>query len=127
MAEEADEKAEAEALSTGRRLQVDGCSGACGCLHAPSISLAEALVSGSEENGCLASIFNDEQKPLAIEPTDFSLGGKSGNGRRRQLQLGGDQLHVTIDTHAATAADADDGLVRLATRLQASAGPNTVG
>ena len=121
------EKAEAEALSTGRRLQVDGCSGACGCLHAPSISLAEALVSGSEENGCLASIFNDKQKPLAIEPTDFSLGGKSGNGRRRQLQLGGDQLHVTIDTHAATAADADDGLVRLATRLQASAGPNTVG
>jgi hypothetical protein len=57
-------------------------------LHAPP-RLDEALVSGSAANGCLASIFTDEQQPLAIEPTSFSRenGDESGGGygHRRQL------------------------------------------
>jgi hypothetical protein len=33
------------------------------------------------------------------------------------MQHGGDQLHVTIDTHAATASDAASGVEELAARL----------
>ena len=101
----------------------NGCSRPCDCLRSPP-TLDEALVSGSEANKCLASIFNEHQKPLAIEPTQFCHSGKSadgygdGYGRRRQLQLGGDQLYITVETHAATPRSVADGVDRLGARLQ---------
>ena len=79
-------------------------------------TLDEALVSGTEANAKLASIFTDMQAPLDIEPTLFSA-GIPGGGHRRQMQLEGDELHVTIETHAATASDAASGVHELAARL----------
>jgi hypothetical protein len=79
-------------------------------------TLDEALVSGTEANARLASIFTHMQAPLDIEPTLFNA-GEFGGGHRRQMQHGGDQLHVTIDTHAATASDAASGVEELAARL----------
>ena len=118
------EKFEAMPEKGRRRLQAS--AGADGCDHPPS--LAESLVSGSCANALLASIFVDEQAPLAIEPTLFTKADR----RRRRLQASGDSccpdggchwdslcesLQVTIETHAATAADAYAGIHELAAAL----------
>jgi hypothetical protein len=116
-------------LSAGRRLQADG-----GSTHAPSLD--EALVSGTEANALLASIFIGNQPPLAIEPTSFITDSDlnrdegGGYGGRRRLQVDGSSccpeggchwdtpsLCVTINTYAATPADAAEGAEAVAKTL----------
>ena len=89
--------------------------------HDPAMSptLDEMLIGGSTENNLLASIFVDEQQPLTIHPTTFARSATISTGGRRHLQASGDVvLHATVETHAATAAEALAGVQRLATRLQ---------
>jgi hypothetical protein len=96
-----------------RRLQADG-----GSLHPPT--LEEMLVSGSDASALLAKVFVTTQRPLTVAPTAFSKvdhGDGDGSGHRRNLQLGGDRLRVTVDSHAATAADGAEGVRALARRL----------
>jgi hypothetical protein len=81
--------------------------------HAPTLD--EMMVSGSEANRRLAQAFVDAQQPVAIGPTDFS------NGHRR-LQQEGDDLVVTVETHAATAGDADAGVRRLVAKVGGTIG-----
>ena len=88
--------------------------------HDPAMSptLDEMLIGGSTENNLLASIFVDEQQPLTIHPTTFARSPTISNGGRRHLQASGDVLHATVETRAATAAEALAGVQRLGTRLQ---------
>ena len=82
-------------------------------------SLEEMLVSGSAANALLASMFLAEQSPLSIVLVSTSTERESnsaGSGRRR-LQKSGDYLHVTVETHAATAGQAHRGVQRLADQV----------
>jgi hypothetical protein len=82
-------------------------------------TLDDMLVGGSEANALLASIFVDTQHPLSIVPTGFTTHDRtSSNDGRRQLQAGGDVLRVRVETHAATSAQALQGVQHLARRLQ---------
>jgi len=79
--------------------------------HAPTLD--DMLVSGSDANARLAAVFIDAQAPLAIVPLAIATDGS----HRRQLQKGGEYLHVTVETHAATEVDAARGVQRLASKL----------
>lgn len=74
-------------------------------------SLDEMLVSGTPANALLASVFVQEQQPHLAVPAAFSPGMQCA---KRRLQTGGDLLHVTVDTHAATPTEANRALERLA-------------
>lgn len=78
-------------------------------------TLDEMLVSGTPANALLISVFVHEQEPLLIFPVNVSResDGCSEDAGSRRLQMGGDRLHITIDTHAATPAEADTAVQRL--------------
>jgi hypothetical protein len=71
-------------------------------------------VVGSLCNARQAAVFIDTQSPLQVLPTAFT----TDQSHHRRLQHGGDRLHVTIETHAATATEAAGGVHRLATERQ---------
>ena len=75
-------------------------------------TLDEMLVSGTPASALLSSVFVQEQQPHVMFPVDASL-SSGGCGGHRRLQNGGDRLHVTIDTHAATPEGADAAVMRL--------------
>ena len=76
-------------------------------------TLVEMLVSGTPANALLASLIVDEQQPQIAFPVGFALDTQGAVGRR-QLQAGGDQLlQVTLETHAATPAEAERIVRRL--------------
>jgi hypothetical protein len=77
--------------------------------HAPSLD--EMLVGGTPANALLSRLFIDEQQPQVAYPSDFKL--EDGGGKHRRMQTEGDRLHVTIDTHAATPAEAERIVQRL--------------
>ena len=79
-------------------------------------TLDEMLASGSSANALLAATFIDQAQPLVIRPVSTDIDG----GCRRRLQLQGDDLHVTVNTHAKTAQEGAQGVARLATRLGAT-------
>ena len=76
-------------------------------------TLDEMLVSGTPANALLSSVFAEEQEPHVTFPVDASRQSNGCEGHRR-LQVGGDHLHITIETHAATPAAADAAVRRLA-------------
>ena len=109
-------------------------------------TLEDMLVSGSPANALLAATFVDQAQPLVIRYVLLSLSRARARalarslsrarrvdsvcsllcrpvsvdgdgGCRRRLQLNGDELHVTIDTHAKTAQEGERGVARLAARL----------
>ena len=82
-------------------------------------SLDDSLVGGTEANVMLASAFVKEQQPQVSSAVRFerNAGGTSlvcGHGRRTQAD--GDELYVTVETHAATPVEADRAVRLLATR-----------
>jgi hypothetical protein len=96
----------------GRRLQMgdDDHMNPIGDGHAPSLD--EMMVSGTPANALLSRLFIDQEQPQVAFPTDFALDDSDG-GNHRRLQAEGDRLRVTIDTHAATPAEADRIVARL--------------
>jgi hypothetical protein len=82
---------------------------------APSID--EMLVSGSAANALLASTFLAEQHPLSIVLVSSQRESDSDGQGRRRLQKSGDYIHATVETHAATAAQAHRGVQRLADQI----------
>ena len=74
---------------------------------APTVD--EMLVSGSEANALLTSMFSQQQEPHVIYPLTIQLdddtGGTGGGGHRRTQRTGGD-LRVQILAHAPTLAEA---------------------
>jgi hypothetical protein len=97
-----------ESHDTGRRqMQTDG-----GAPHPPS--LEEMLVSGSDANDLLDSLFTIRQQPHVVFPITM-LNDHSGGHRR--LQMRGDHLRVVIETHAPSSHDADLAEQRLIARL----------
>ena len=79
-----------------------------------SPSLDEMLISGTQANALLASVFVQEQQPQVAVPVAFASGVQCGNGRR--MQTAGDILHVTVDAHAATPAEASRAIEQLASQ-----------
>jgi hypothetical protein len=82
--------------------------------HAPTLD--EMLLGGTPANALLSRVFIDEQQPQVAYPTSFALEDDnivSSDGKHRRLQMGGGSLIVTIDTHAATPAEAERIVRRL--------------
>jgi hypothetical protein len=79
-------------------------------------TLDEMLVSGTQANAMLGSLFTTEQQPHVVYPLSYSLDGSDECGHRR-LQKGGDRLHVAIDTHAPSPLASDKAEQRLVDRL----------
>jgi hypothetical protein len=99
-----------EQADVGRRLQMEGDHLTHPIdTHAPSLD--EMLVSGTPANALLSRLFIDEQQPQVAYPTGFAL--NVDGGKHRRLQMEGDRLTVTIDTHAATPAEAERIVQRL--------------
>ncbi len=86
-------------------------------------SLADMMVPGSTANALLASSFVETQTPVVAFPTDIHT--SLGDSHHRLLQEQGSQLHVTIETHAPTAAAALDAVNRLASKFDATVGAST--
>jgi hypothetical protein len=77
------------------------------------------LVGDTQANALLSRVFINQQQPEVAYPTGFVLGDGS-SGKHRRLQMAGDRLIVTIETHAATPAGADRIVQRLVTSTGAS-------
>lgn len=74
-------------------------------------TLDEMIVSGTPANALLSSVFVQEQHPHVSVPVDFSVQNPKHSGsttceEHRRLQMAGDVLHITLDTHAATPTQA---------------------
>ena len=78
--------------------------------HAPTLD--EMLVSGTAANTLLTRLFIDKQEPQVAYPTSFAL-DDGGHEKHRRLQMEGDRLTVTINTHAATPVEAERVVHRL--------------
>lgn len=78
-------------------------------------TLDEMLVGGTPANAMLSSFFVQEQQPALVRPTAFD--SEVAECGRRRLQKSGDELHVTIDTHAATPDEANRAVHRLASSI----------
>lgn len=76
-------------------------------------SFGDMLVGGSKANALLAATFLQKQEPSRISParSDTSSGG------HRRMQAAGDDLHITVDAHAATPGEIDRGVYRLASSV----------
>jgi hypothetical protein len=108
-------QSEQDAVHTRRRMQMsDDHLTHPTEIHAPTLD--EMLVSGTPANALLSRLFIQEQEPHAAIPTSFVLdAGGTGKDGGRRMQAGDDQLlTVTIETHAATPAEADRAVHRLA-------------
>ena len=79
----------------------------------------EMLTTGTPANAFLTSLFVQEERPQVVVPIGFSLStedehdGSTGNAGHRRVQTEGDQLYVTIETHAATPTDAERAVQRV--------------
>ena len=114
---------QSEQTSGGRRLQMSGDQLTHPIdSHAPT--LGEMLISDTPANDLLSRIFVQEQQPQVAFPIGFTL--EDGSGKHRRLQAGGDLLQVTIDTHAATPAEADKIVHRLMTATRSTLSPDAV-
>ena len=74
-------------------------------------TMDDMLVGGSKANALLAATFLQKQQPLHISPAHSDSGG------HRRMQAQGDDLHITVDSHAATPEEIDRGLHRLASSV----------
>eukprot|EP01046_Picozoa_sp_COSAG06_P092445 COSAG06_NODE_38670_length_421_cov_0.645963_1_plen_91_part_01 len=73
-------------------------------------NLDQMLVSGTPASALLTSLFVQQQEPQMAVPISY----KVLNTEHRRLQLGGDRLAVTVETHAATLLESDQIVHRLA-------------
>jgi uncharacterized coiled-coil protein SlyX len=85
----------------------------------------EMLVSGSEANALLVSLFTVEQQPHVSYPLmiqlDDGAGGTGGGGHRRTQRTGGSDLRVQILTRAPTPAEAQRAMDSIAVQSGAPA------
>jgi hypothetical protein len=85
----------------------------------------EMLVSGSEANALLVSLFTVEQQPHVSYPLmiqlDHGTGGTGGGGHRRTQRTGGGDLRVQILTRAPTPAEAQRAMDSIAVQSGAPA------
>lgn len=83
--------------------------------------LDEMLVQNSEGLQMLGAMFSTTpQEPHVVYPLSIVLGdaaGVGGGGHRRELQHSGMYVHVQVEVHAPTAAEAQRALDRIAQRV----------
>eukprot|EP01043_Picozoa_sp_COSAG02_P053912 COSAG02_NODE_6024_length_3868_cov_2.355001_2_plen_1105_part_00 len=83
-------------------------------------SLDAMLMSNTAANAMLVSLFSVKQQPHVVYPVDLRAAGTNDvchGSTNRRLQQRGDELHLTIETHAPSATLAADAETKTIKRL----------